>query len=331
MSGVKSDPNTRAVLVPALDDRAAFAVLVKRLAAAAPDAFIVVADDGSMKAPVEAADIAEAGVDGVVLHLERNLGHQRAILTGLNWIMREKPGASVIVMDSDGEDDPADIPRLLEAMESSAADAVVAERVRRSVPFWFRMFLRLYYAFFWVLTGMRLRHGNFSALSPAAALRVARMDEAWSHYGAAILSARLDVARITIDRAQRIEGRSRMSLTSLVVHGMRSIIVFADRVLARATLFAAGLGAVCAALLVVAAVIKLWGAASPGWFTAAAGLLTVMMIQSAVLALLAVVLAAAGRSAAPPARPDVLALIERVEPARPDGYDEKAQQGRGQT
>jgi len=327
MSEVKSDAGARVVLTPALDDRAAFAELARRLGEADPGVMLVAVDDGSLRAPLDAADIAAAGLHGAVLYLSRNLGHQRAILAGLNWVVRERPDAAVVVMDSDGEDDPADAPRLFETLARAGADAVVAERGRRRAPLWFRLFAPLYYLFFWTLTGLRLRHGNFSALSPEAARRIAGMDEAWAHYGAAILSARLDVARLTLDRAARFEGRSRMSLTGLVAHGMRAVIVFAERVLARATLFAAALGGICAALLLLAAIIKLSGAASPGWFTAAAGLLTVMMIQAAILALLAVVLAASGRASRPPARRDPADLIDRVEYAGREGYEAPAARG----
>ncbi len=317
MNEVKGQNAALVALIPALDDRAAFAVLVRRLAEAVPRAHVVAVDDGSLRAPLTAQDIEAAGLHGAVLHLERNLGHQRAILVGLNWIAAHYPDARVAVLDADGEDEPAHIAELETAMTESGADAAVAERGRRAVPAWFHLFLRLYQAFFWVLTGLRLRHGNFSLLSPRAARRIARMEESWTHYGAALISARLQVARVTLDRGERIEGQSRMSLTSLVVHGMRSVIVFADRVLARTTLFAAGLAALCAMLLAVATLLKLGGMASPGWYTAASGLLVVMMIQSAMLALLAVVVAASGRAQAPAALTDPLSLIESVESVSP--------------
>src|SRR5438128_11405811 len=49
-----------------------------------------------------------------VLKLRRNLGHQRAIAIGLAYVETHIPAPAVVVMDADGEDDPADVPRLIQ-------------------------------------------------------------------------------------------------------------------------------------------------------------------------------------------------------------------------
>ena len=47
----------------------------------------------------------------IVLRLRRNVGHQRAIALGLTYLQVEAGCEAVIVMDADGEDRPADVPR----------------------------------------------------------------------------------------------------------------------------------------------------------------------------------------------------------------------------
>ena len=54
-----------------------------------------------------------------VLVLRRNLGHQRAIAIGLSYLSEHRTADAVVVMDSDGEDRPEDIPRLLAAMSKN--------------------------------------------------------------------------------------------------------------------------------------------------------------------------------------------------------------------
>ena len=62
-------------------------------------------DDGSVRQPVDPASIARAGLDGVVIKLKRNVGHQRAIAIGLSYVAENHGDAEpVVVMDSDGED-----------------------------------------------------------------------------------------------------------------------------------------------------------------------------------------------------------------------------------
>src|SRR5271155_2392100 len=47
-----------------------------------------------------------------LINLACNLGHQRAIAVGLVEVCGRGTIESILVMDSDGEDDPVDIPRL---------------------------------------------------------------------------------------------------------------------------------------------------------------------------------------------------------------------------
>ena len=47
-----------------------------------------------------------------ILHLNRNIGHQRAIAIGLSYIQFNLPCEQVLVMDADGEDKPEDVSSL---------------------------------------------------------------------------------------------------------------------------------------------------------------------------------------------------------------------------
>ena len=69
-----------------------------------------------------------------VLHLRRNLGHQRAIAIGLAFVEAERPRCrAVVLMDSDGEDAPEDVPRLVARCEQEGRRKIVfAERTKRS-------------------------------------------------------------------------------------------------------------------------------------------------------------------------------------------------------
>ena len=100
-----------------------------------------------------------------MLRLRRNLGHQRAIAVGLAYVEDRFKHDAVVVMDSDGEDDPSDVPRLLELLRAEGGRAIVfAERTRRSESWSFRFFYGLYKLLHRVLTGHGVRVGNFSAI-----------------------------------------------------------------------------------------------------------------------------------------------------------------------
>ena len=84
---------------------------------------VLVVDDCSPEQPGELFRLGPlkslATVD--VLPLRRNLGHQRAIAIGLAYVEQHIDNRCVVVMDSDGEDSPEDVPRLLASSNKKGA------------------------------------------------------------------------------------------------------------------------------------------------------------------------------------------------------------------
>ena len=169
-------PSSEAVLIliPAFNDWASLAQLLPRLDSVLAEhgvlADVLIVDDGST---IEPDAMAVRGGSGAlkrvdVLRLRRNLGHQRAIAIGLAYVEDcLRPGV-VVVMDGDGEDDPADVPRLLDRLkEEGDAKIVFAERSRRSESLGFRFFYWLFKLLHWVLIGKGVRVGNYQR-DPAA-------------------------------------------------------------------------------------------------------------------------------------------------------------------
>ena len=75
------------VLMPVYEDRMSAAKLVHKLAEQLGGrCYVIVMEDGSVGDPMRIADITAAGVAGEVIHLARNMGHQRAIAAGLTYI-----------------------------------------------------------------------------------------------------------------------------------------------------------------------------------------------------------------------------------------------------
>ena len=123
------------VLMPVYNDWHAASLLLadldRILDEARLSAHVVLVDDGSTVLPTELETMRVFRAIGRadILSLRRNLGHQRAIAIALAWLVENVPPASVVVMDGDGEDAPADVPRLLARSRETGGHAVVfAER-----------------------------------------------------------------------------------------------------------------------------------------------------------------------------------------------------------
>ena len=128
-----------AVVTPVLNDWASFTTLVRQIALhATPNVEsieIVAVDDGSVDgfdtSTIALPDDSRIAAINIV-HLALNLGHQRAIAAGLVTLSARKDLDGVIVMDSDGEDRPEEIPLLLAAARAAPGHVILAHRAKRS-------------------------------------------------------------------------------------------------------------------------------------------------------------------------------------------------------
>ncbi len=279
------------IITPVYNDWEVLELLLGRLdaelAAEGESASVIAVNDGSPQ-PARLEGLTFSAIRSVeVLHLRRNLGHQRAIAVGLAYVDAKVPCAEVAVMDADGEDRPEDVLRLLErAREEANTKVVFALRQRRSEGAPFRIFYAVYRWLFEVLTGQSIRVGNFSLIPRALLGRLVAASEIWNHYAAGVQRSRLPCVHLPTDRGKRLAGRSTMNFVSLVTHGMSAISVHAETVGTRMLVMALLLSVVIVLAMGVVVAIKFMTAlAIPGWATFVMGLLSLMLFQTIFIAL----------------------------------------------
>lgn len=303
------------VLTPVYEDQSSARVMFQELKKHLGRFRVVAVEDGSMRDPLQISDLEETDVKGEILYLSRNMGHQRAIATGLSYVADKYPGQDVIVMDSDGEDRPSDIPKLLQVLHDSGSDVAVAIRGRRSERLVFRFFYLIYRLLFSLLTGRTIEFGNFVALKPGSVNRLIKMQELWVHFPAAVIVSKLRIVPVQTDRGFRYVGQPKMNFVTLVLHGMRSVMVFAEDVLVR-------LGVLCVLVAVLSLlgilavlILKYFGMATPGWVTTVAGFLIVIFFQIGILTLITLMITGVFRGNPQAPHVDLEQIIERIETA----------------
>ena len=293
------------ILMPVYDDWQALSLLLPRLdrelASNALNARVFLVDDGSTIAPSKSFWSFEyqciQSID--VLSLRRNLGHQRAIAAGLSYIEANVGCQYVVIMDSDGEDDPVDVPELLRKCIAAGNKIVFAARTRRSEGWLFKFLYHQYRLIHFLLTGIRVRVGNFSVIPVMALKRLVAVSELWNHYAAAVHKAKLTMDVVPTPRGCRLSGPSQMDIVALVVHGLSAMAVFGDRIGVRLLLLVfLGMLLDLGALLAVIGVRLFTSWAIPGWATYATGILFVILIQMSVVVLVFVFVILASRERA---------------------------------
>jgi glycosyltransferase involved in cell wall biosynthesis len=114
-----------AAIVPAYNAARFVEPVVAAIARYIPLSNIIVVDDGSSDGTGAAARRAGARV---VSH-ETNRGKGAAIRTAAA-VIRSMPGIeAVIMLDADGQHDPAEIPRFAEAFSTGGADLIIGDRM----------------------------------------------------------------------------------------------------------------------------------------------------------------------------------------------------------
>jgi glycosyltransferase involved in cell wall biosynthesis len=116
-------PVKLAVIIPALNEEAAVAQVVCSVHEAAPGVPVFVIDDYSGDGT--AAEAERAGAD--VVRLPVHLGLGGCVQTGYKLAL-ELGYDYVIRVDGDGQHEALDVPRILEALESTGADVVIGSR-----------------------------------------------------------------------------------------------------------------------------------------------------------------------------------------------------------
>lgn len=248
---------------------------------------VIAVDDGSTF-PHSSKGIETGGYrfikDISILHLARNLGHQKAIAIGIAYINSNVPCDLVIVMDADGEDRPGDILPLLEASTKFPGSIIFARRARRSEGIGFRIFYFLYKLVFKLLTGRKIAFGNFALIPGALLNRVSHLPEIWNHFAAGLMRANIPLSSIPTQRGKRYGGKSSMNFITLVIHGLSAISVYIEILTVRLMLFAIAIIMVGILSFFVLLYVKyLTALAIPGWATNVAIGIVVIMFQAVLL------------------------------------------------
>jgi len=270
--------------------------------------FIIAVDDGSVSNPL--VPVKKNDIDGLIIQLNRNVGHQQAIAIGLHYVAEHYAGNSVVVMDCDGEDLPSSASLLIEKLKNDGCDVAVAKRRSRTESWLFKTFYVFYRYLFRLLTGKSIAFGNFIAIKPRALSRLVRMQELWTHVAGSVVISKLRIYEEPTDRGSRYHGQSKMNFLSLVQHGFKALTVFAEDVLIRIAVGCLLMAAFVVMSIFIVFLLKLINMATPGWASLLIGMLFMILLQTCMIALLCLLLTNIGKR--PQANIDYKNFIDQV-------------------
>ena len=207
------EPVDLSVVIPALDEREALPQLIEEIAGVCDDLGLsweaIVVDDGSTDGSIELVEGLAADLPALRgVRLRRNFGKSAALAAGFEF----SEGRTIVTIDGDGQDDPADIPRLLDRLDD--ADLVSGWKHSRRDPLTRRVASRIFNWFTARASGVAMHDMNcgFKAYRGECARSLEVYGEL--HRFLPVLAAQQGwrVAEVPVNHRPRCHGKSRFGL-----------------------------------------------------------------------------------------------------------------------
>lgn len=281
---------TLSVVVPIFNEEAVLPLMARRLRSVLDglgEPYEVVAvDDGSRDAsPAVLAGLRRDWPQLRVIRLRRNSGHQAALTAGL---FRAR-GAYVASIDADLQDPPEVLAEMLHLAQTRRLDIVYGVRRDRSSDTPFKRWTAgLYYRLIRRLVGTNVpdQAGDFRLLSRATVEALRSLPEQRPVLRLVVPWLGFPSGEVGYVRAERAAGRTKYSLSRMLLLATDSITSFSAAPLRVATWLGAGGMLLCGVLLVAAFAAYLRHSTVAGWASLYVAVLFLGAVQLLCLGLL---------------------------------------------
>lgn len=224
---------------------------------------IIFVDDGSKDHTLPLLkQIAQNDNRIKVIALSRNFGHQAALCAGLS----NARGDVVVSLDADLQDPPEVIPEML-AQYSKGHEIVLGVRKERKTDSFFKKATAQIFYKLMNLMGANLiyNHADFRLLSRRVLEELKKFPESMLFLRGLIPTLGFNRSFVYYDRAERIGGKTKYSLSKMLALALEGITSFTYFPLRLASITGIIIALVSLLLSVWAIIITLLGKSVPGW------------------------------------------------------------------
>lgn len=172
-----------------------------------------------------------------IISLKKNVGSQKAIYLGLkylkNKLKRNNSQSIISILDSDGEDNPRVLKKLIQLASKKNDYFIFAARKERTEGRIFRLINKLRLYFTYALTGKFMNYGNFSAFSSNILKNILKNENIFLAFSSGVVKNYKKIFFLSVKKNKRYFGKSKVNLGFLVSHSLKIISVFYDIVFLR--------------------------------------------------------------------------------------------------
>lgn len=255
-------------VIPVYNDQEVLHALIERLkpalTAISRNFEIILIDDGSAdKSWVIIEELCAGHPEVTGLKLARNFGQQGAIKAGLD----HSNGDYIVIMDSDLQDRPEDIHKLIESLEANNSSMAIAQWESREDSF-FKVFVsRMFYVFSSRFTSIKIepRLGVFRVMRKSVVDELKRFPEKSATPMSLLYYIGCDYSVVPLQRDARAAGSSGYNLRKMLSLTLARVFSFSMLPIRLATYTGLLVSAISFIVGILLIYRRLVGDAYPGW------------------------------------------------------------------
>ena len=165
----------------------------------------------------------------IVLNLKKNLGSQKAIYVGLKYRQKkitDYNNVIISILDSDGEDNPKALKKLIQITERKKDFFIFASRKGRTENRFLKILnnARLYITL--ILTGKFINFGNFSSFPSSLLKRITLNDDIFLAFSSGVAKNYSKLFLYNVKKNKRFYDTSKVNIKFLIIHSIKIISVF---------------------------------------------------------------------------------------------------------
>tara|TARA_B100000780_G_scaffold268905_1_gene227267 strand:+ start:1830 stop:2678 length:849 start_codon:yes stop_codon:yes gene_type:complete len=169
-----------------------------------------------------------------ILTTTKNLGSQKSISIGLNYLKRLNDNFFITIMDGDGEDNPSEMKQMLDVARTNQDYIVTSHRKDRNENFIIKFSYKIHLMISFFLTWHWISFGNFSCFN-SNNLKKINLHDTWYAFSAGVLK-NCKIKKLYASRQKRYFESSKVNFLKLIEHSTRIISVFYQRMFATSLL-----------------------------------------------------------------------------------------------
>jgi len=157
-------------------------------------------------------------------------------MEGLNYIKKNFIKSNILILDGDGEDNPAKIKEMFFESKKYPDSVVVSCRLKRQESFFIQFFYKIHLVIVFLFTFKWISFGNFSCLNTQNLNKLFKDKSLSLAYSAAIIKNN-KIKRLYSKRNKRFFGKSKVSFLKLIEHSLRILSVFRSKIFLTSSIY----------------------------------------------------------------------------------------------